>query len=154
MKKEGWTRPQETLAKLPVPATDFEGLDLKQQAVIEAFALGASTMEEAAARGCVSVATIYRWKADEKFKKLCDAARLRARDQLVNNIKKFGELEWRPNAWLLEKLYKSEFGQAAVLQGNTFNILGSINLGIERAPIEGEAVDVSETTPTLGMGQV
>lgn len=134
-KREGWERiePAETLKRLPVKSSAWELLKPEQQLVIEAFALGARTIEEAAARACVSQSTIQRWKKDEDFGRLCQAARLQARDELVSKVKDFGSHEWRPNAWLLERLWKDEFGATqAVVHGNTFNVLGSINLGIDR----------------------
>lgn len=150
-KKEDWVNPEstrETLERLPVPNTVWDTLSDKQKIVIEAFALGAATIEEAAARATVNKSTVQRWKKDEAFAALCQTARLQARDELVNNIKRFGEKEWRPNAFLLERLWKSEFGQnQAIVQGHTFNVLGSINLGIDRSE-ERNVIDVQPAEDT------
>lgn len=148
-KRDGWERvnPGETLKRLPVKSSAWELLKPEQQLVIEAFALGARTIEEAAGRACVDQSTVQRWKKDEDFARLCQAARLQARDQLVSKVKDFGAREWRPNAWLLERLWKDEFGATQqIVHGNTFNVLGSINLGIERGmTIDAEAQEIPNT---------
>lgn len=146
--RDKWERvnPGETLKRLPVKSSAWELLKPEQQLVIQAFALGARTVEEAAARACVSQSTIQRWKKDDDFGRLCQAARLQARDELVSKVKDFGSREWRPNAWLLERLWKDEFSAAQqVVHGNTFNVLGSINLGIDRGlTIDAEAREIGD----------
>lgn len=147
-KAEGWVSPkeaEEAIERLPVAQSFWDTLDERQKMVVQAFALGARTMEDAAARAGVSSRAVRYWREDEHFNRICQMARIQARDDLVANVKRFGENEWRPNAWLLERLYKEEFGQAqAIVQGNTFNILGSVNLGIDRkTEDEREVIDVT-----------
>lgn len=141
-KRDGWQRPNEreaTRGSLPVPSSYWEEMDDKQRLVIEAFANGETTIEGAAKRAMVAESTVYRWKHDERFKRLLDCARLATRDKLVSRIMDAGEREWKPNAWLLERLFRDEFAPShGGIVGNTFNILGRLDLGISREQGMGE----------------
>lgn len=135
--KEGWVKKQDIendIERLPINQEDWDSLKPAQQMVIEAFSKGVRTIEQAALRAGVSESTVRRWRQDKRFGRLCQAARALARDKLVKRIEQFGQREWRPNAWLLERLEREEFGAQVqpVMQGNTFNILGQVNLGIDR----------------------
>ena len=140
--KEGWEKIEiDEPEVLPVPQGYWDELNDKQRIVVEAFVRGASTIEDAAKRADVSERTIRRWKEDDRFDRLCMAARLATRDRLVSRIDTAGATDWKANAWLLERCFgRDEFAPANASQGftgNTFNILGRMSLGIER-PRKGE----------------
>lgn len=161
IRKEGWEQGNE-LETPPAKIVDtyWNELEDNQKAVIEAFSKGARTIELAAERAGVSESTIYRWKKDDRFKRICRSARLAWRDKLVGRIDEAGEREWKANAWLLEKAFSEEFGQKqGPMQGNTFNVLGSIHLGIERSDVpqrEGQTYEAEATlidhSPEKGEG--
>ena len=134
-KKEGWeTLEVKSFTELPVPKEYWDNLEPNKQIVIQAFARGARTIEEAAARADVHESTVHRWKKqDATFKRLCLAARLKTRDRLVDSVITKADQDWRAAAWYLSKAHADEFGdKGQPIQRNTFNVLGHINLGIPR----------------------
>ena len=138
-KAEQWQKhvnPSQVVAIAPPEVWDQ--LNDKQKVVVNAFALGCKSFRQAALRAGVGESTVSGWKKDDNFRSLCEAARLRKRDAWVASIEEQGERDWRAHAFLLKSLHAEEFGEQnrAPQVGNQFNILGGINLGIERRPRE------------------
>lgn len=129
--KHGWQRLDDVPKLSVIP---FEGLTEKQQIVVTELADGA-TQKMAAAIVGVSQQTVSEWKKDLNFRKACMAA---VATHAKGQLKKItNSTDWRAAGWYLERNpeTREDFAPPNAsrgMVGTTFNVLGHVNVGIDR----------------------
>lgn len=136
-KREDWRRQQISVASITDGALKpfFDGLSFEQGVVIQKVCEG-WTQRMAADYAGVNEATVSRWKKLDKFVKALSLAIAVKNGNRLKKIEDSGD--WRAAMALLERDSDSrgEFAPPSsgrpTTVGNTFNILGKLDLGIQR----------------------
>lgn len=133
-KREGWERRDDAVDER-FPFADDPDLSAEQQIVLLNIAEGLPA-KWAADKAGVHESTVRRWKKDERFARLCRAAIAWKASRRLGQIE--ASTDWRAQMALLERDSdtRNEFSPPnagrGMVTGNTFNVLGHIDLGITR----------------------
>lgn len=133
-KSEAWERVDEHDAELDV--IPFDGLSIEQQVVVKEMARGLPQKWAAAVAGVAEV-TVSRWKTEHvDFAKAVQAATgVFVRRQLSKVVE---SQDWRSGLAMIERhpATRGEFSppnvQRGMMVGPTFNVLGQVQVGIQR----------------------
>jgi len=142
-RKQGWIRQLKTVDGTLLPAVQMpqhliEGLEVEKLAVLRGVLEGLTPSDAAAVAGLHKQRVTDWKKSDGRFLLALDAARslkTRRRQAKIDD-----DPTWKSAAWLLQhdpdskNDYSNEGGKGNLV-GNTFNVLGRIDLGIERPPL-------------------
>lgn len=146
-KREGWQKLDAPLHK-SLQVIPFEGLNETQRFIVTKVAEGC-TQRLAADMACIDQATISDWKHKPAFARAMLAAKAAKTHRRLAKIDE--STDWRAAGWLVERDPDSRADYAPPNQtaghvvGNTFNVLGQFNLGIERKHSEDEQRTIDAT---------
>jgi hypothetical protein len=84
--------------------------------IVKVIRIGGSDVD-ACARVDIPQGTFYRWMQDnQEFNEQVTRARANGKLQRIARIKKHGKVDWRADAWYLERRYPHEFAQQLVIK--------------------------------------
>ena len=109
-------------------------MDPRRKAALEAIMIGAN-YRDAAQAAHVSEDSFLAWRRDPAYAALVKAAETGLKLKMLHRIDRGSERDPKYAAWWLQHhpTSRSEFGNSGGSpQGNTFNLLANINLGIDR----------------------
>ena len=107
---------------------------------------GGATVTGTAFKYGIDRKTIQTWSKHPHFLALVQSKKDFLRDELLNRIKDFGEKNWLPNAWLLErnKAFEGEFAQPKAQSQAGGNVQVNVVIGGAPGNQEGVTVEVGQ----------